>query len=376
MKVNKEILDEYVDKKLLRVGKHPKHDLYIYNYSKHTEFNNHWDEITRTCRGLVIDSDGNVYAKPFDKFFNMEQEDPELIKKLYNERVSFEIFEKMDGFLGIGFMYNGEFIISSRGSFESRPCEKANEIWNKRYAPYIKPMEGFTYIFEIIYNEDKIVVDYDFEDLILLGINHHKSGEEVPHTNFKFPFTGNINKRFPRIVKKVEGISDFRKLREEFPDKNNGQFEGFVIRFGDPYDGFRIKLKYSEYFRLSKVLTGVSTKSIWEFLKDKKDFSEMLELVPDEFYNWVKEERESLENKYHEIANEAIEEFRTIYYNEMEKIDLVKVLDENKYSKFEKGLMFAQYDLKFDRFEESIWSKIKPEFQKAFLNPLEDKKEN
>lgn len=370
MKAKKELLDKYVEENKLRVGKHPTKDLFIYNYTKHTEFNGLWDDITRTARGLVVDSSGEVHALPFPKFFNLEQTDPETIKGLKN--VEFEVFEKMDGFLGIGFMYEDEFIISSRGSFESRPCEKANEIWRKKYAPYIKPVKGFTYIFEIIYKEDKIVVDYDFEDLILLGIRAN-TGEEVAYENYRYSFTGlQVASAMMPIVKRYTGFEDFTSIREAFPERNDGTYEGFVVRFKEPYDGFRIKLKYSEYFRLSKVLTGVSTKSIWEFLKDGKDFTEMLELVPDEFYNWVKDEREKLENKFVLKSETAVEIFRKVYRDGISKKELIARMDAVELNKFDRALCFAQYDDKWSRFDEMIWDSIKPEYQKAFLNPLEN----
>lgn len=368
MKIDKELLDEYVSDKRLRVAKHPTHDLFIYNYTKHTEFNQLWDEITMFARGIIINSEGELIAWPFSKFFNMEQEDPQTIKDLFDKKIPFEVFEKMDGFLGIGFTYKGEFIISSRGSFESSPCLNANRIWNQKYAPYIKPLPNMTYVFEIIYPEEKIVVDYDFEDLVLLGARNTSSGVEVAYENFKHIFTGNTQKAFPRIVKRYDEIQDFRKVRDIFSDKNDGSHEGFVVRFGEPYDGFRIKLKYEEYFRLSKILTGISSKVIWQTLKDGKDFNEMLELVPDEFFNWVTEWKEKLEQEYYKHSKRYIDAFKTAYEEGMSKKDLVIKMDKLGYKKEFKSMCHAQYDCKFVIFDEFIWNKIKPEFETAFLN--------
>jgi len=370
LKINKEVFDEYVADKRLRVAKHPTLDLFIYNYTKNTEYNRLWDDITMTARGLVTDSEGNVHAWPFRKFFNIEQENPETIKDLFDKKIEFEVFEKMDGFLGIGFMYKGEFIISSRGSFISDPCIIANEIWNKKYSPYIKPLPNMTYVFEIIHNKDKIVVDYDFEDLTLLGARNNSSGVETAYENLKFLFTGNTKKAFPRIVNRIEGVNDFRKVREMFPERNDGNHEGFVIRFGEPVDGFRIKEKYSEYFRLSKILTGISTTSIWEFLRDGKEFDELLELVPDEFFVWVTETRDKLENDFHNIADAALDLFKVVYKEDMDKTEFANIVLSRGFSKIMRGLLFAQYDCKFDRFDESIWNHIKPKYETAFLNPM------
>ena len=61
--------------------------------------------------------------------------------------------------------------------------------------------------------------------------------------------------------------------------------EGYVIKFKN---GFRMKIKGDEYVRLHKILTNISNRDIWEYLKDNKPFDELLEKVPDEFNDWVK----------------------------------------------------------------------------------------
>jgi RNA ligase len=73
-----------------------------------------------------------------------------------------------------------------------------------------------------------------------------------------------------------------------------------------------LKIKFDEYKRLHKILTGVSPKSIWEVLKDTGDLSAILENVPDEFYKWVTETAENIENSYYAIEDVALEEFKKI----------------------------------------------------------------
>jgi RNA ligase len=64
-----------------------------------------------------------------------------------------------------------------------------------------------------------------------------------------------------------------------------GKSEGFVIRFES---GFRVKLKFTEYVRLHKILTNFTSRDIWESLREKRKIEEILDNVPDEFYQWVK----------------------------------------------------------------------------------------
>jgi RNA ligase len=121
---------------------HPKLPLTIWNYSQKTQFERFWNSITLSCRGLVTDDDGRIVARPFKKFFNIEQHDqlPSL---------DFEVFEKMDGSLGILFYYVNEWIIASRGSFTSDQAIKAKELLSKY--PLNKLDKNKTYCFEIIY---------------------------------------------------------------------------------------------------------------------------------------------------------------------------------------------------------------------------------
>ena len=65
---------------------------------------------------------------------------------------------------------------------------------------------------------------------------------------------------------------------------NEQNQEGFVIRFED---GLWLKFKFVDYVKLRRVLTQVTSKVIWEMLRDKTNFEDILERVPDEFYNWV-----------------------------------------------------------------------------------------
>jgi len=99
------------------------------------------------CRGLVTNSDGDIIARPFKKFFNYEEYlefAPEMIP---NE--SFEVFEKMDGSLGILFNYKDEWVLCTRGSFTSEQSIKGTELL-KKY-DYNRLPKCHTYLFEIIY---------------------------------------------------------------------------------------------------------------------------------------------------------------------------------------------------------------------------------
>jgi hypothetical protein len=135
-------LQQYSEKGLLYVQNHPTLPLQIWNYTPEVQFMELWDDITIQCRGLVTDNEGNIVARPFKKFFNIEEG-----KHVPTE--DFEVFEKMDGSLIIMFYYDSEWIFASRGSFTSEQAIKAKELSTKY--PLHKLNKNNTYMFEIIY---------------------------------------------------------------------------------------------------------------------------------------------------------------------------------------------------------------------------------
>jgi hypothetical protein len=77
---------------------HPTLPLSIWNYTPEVQYGQSWDEVTLQCRGLVTDNEGNIVARPFKKFFNIEE-------GKHTPTEEFDVFEKMDGSLGILFYY-------------------------------------------------------------------------------------------------------------------------------------------------------------------------------------------------------------------------------------------------------------------------------
>jgi RNA ligase len=137
-----EKLNKYYEDGLLYKQVHPTLPLTIWNYTETVQFEGKWDEITLMCRGLVTDDKGNIVARPFNKFFNIEE-------GKYTPTENFEVWDKMDGSLGIVFWYEGQWIVATRGSFTSDQAIKGTELL-KKYNTDIM-FRHLTYCFEIIY---------------------------------------------------------------------------------------------------------------------------------------------------------------------------------------------------------------------------------
>ena len=352
MKIDLTILNDYIEKGLVVKNNHPTLPIAIYNYSRETQYEGKWDDITLMCRGLVLDNEGNVIAKTFNKFFNMEEHKPEEIP---NE--PFEVYEKLDGSLGILFNYNGEWILATKGSFTSDQAVRGMEML-KKY-DYERLISGFTYLFEIIYEENRIVCQYNYEDLILLSVFDNSDGSEVnihkdilPNNNRVKNVCQNIGFNF---VKKYDGIRDFSELKS----KISNDAEGYVIRFEN---GFRMKIKGEEYVRLHKILTSFSNVDIWEYLKDGKPLNNLLHRVPDEFDLWVKNTVQKIEDEYQTLEKE----YKWIF----------KVLMRSPDSETKKGfaelakrykhpsILFKMFDGK--DYSDYIWKQIRPVYSRPF----------
>lgn len=337
-KLNKELLRKMIDEKLVLVQKHTEADLFLYNYSAKVQYDKLWNEITLAARGLILDAEMSIVARPFGKFFNLEEHHPSEIPQL-----QFEVFEKLDGSLGILYWLNGLPRIATRGSFESEQALHATELLHQKYQHSFAHLDtNKTYLFEIIYPENRIVVDYGkTDDLILLAIIDNDTGQE--HIE-QIGFT---------TVKRFDGINDIQHLATLESDNK----EGFVIRF---QNGFRVKMKFAEYKRLHRIVTGVSNVVIWEYLKDGKPFDELLEKVPDEFYEWLVEMRNELELKFNRISDEANAAYIKLY-NEDKKKFALKVLEE---SEGLSSILFSMYNGK--QTAPIIWKMVRPVYGKPF----------
>jgi RNA ligase len=302
-----------------------------------------WNEETLSSRGLVLNSEGNIVARPFKKFFNLSEVEDKI------PDLPFEAFEKMDGSLGIFFWYNGIPIFSSRGSFTSDQAKYGWEMLKEKEYSLLE--KTVTYLFEILYPQNRIVIDYgEDEKIVLLGAIVTETGEEIPYSELEKTLSSEFE-----LVKKWDNKKSLSELKEE----NDTDREGYVIRF---VDGFRIKVKFEEYCRLHRIITNVSNIDIWEKLRDNLPMDEILDKVPDEFYEWVRFTEESLREKFQDV----LEECEKIIYsikNELGDSDRKNYAERIKREK-NSGILFNLLD-GIDP-SKTIWKLVRPNWSKPF----------
>ena len=334
-------LNRLVNERYVNVQKHPSAELYIYNYGPKVQYERVWNEVTMHCRGLILDKDMNIVARPFRKFFNLSEHDPSEIPSL-----GFDVFEKMDGSMGILYWLDGTPHLATRGSFDSEQARRGNRILHSKYRDAFERLDkSKTHIFEIIYPENRIVCDYgDMEDLVLLAVIDNETGGDHELPEIGFP-----------IVKRYDWITDMSQILSEKSDDR----EGYVIRFRN---GFRVKVKFDEYCRLHKILTQVSNKTVWEYMSTGRDFDELLDRVPDEFYGWVRNTRAKLQMEFDRICIEAQEYYRPFDNRK----DAAEYFLKHRLS----GILFSMLDGKDP--SHIVWRMIKPKFEKPFATNGEE----
>ena len=251
--LDKDLLIKMIDLKYVDVRKHPELDLYILNYSKLCTFDWVWNDVTEKCRGLIVDDTGEIKARPFKKFYNYEEiEDKSTIPNL-----PFKVYEKMDGSLGILYWKGDIPAIATRGSFTSMQAIDASIILIQKYGHIIDQIpKHLTFLFEIIYPDDQKVVNYgDIEDLFLLAVIDTNTGKELNIDDFRGLF---------ETVEEYKDITNWETLRDNIDGTNR---EGFVIKFEN---GFRLKLKYQEYFRLHHIISTLNDNAIFEMISNNQ----------------------------------------------------------------------------------------------------------
>ncbi len=295
IKVDRESIKTLINKRYVKESTDNTGDLFIYNYTNQVIYDNAYTEEILQYRGIITDKEGNIVARPFPKFFNLQEYDGDLPLE------DFEVFDKLDGSLGIlyfdishPFYEGGHPYIATRGSFASGQAQVATTMLYSTYKDSIPLLnKAYTYLFEIIYPENRIVVNYgDESSLTLLAVIDTASGDELPLNTF-------AHLGFP-LVKRYDGLKE-RKFYDLLL-LNESNKEGFVIRYEN---GLRIKIKFQDYVKLHSIITGMTSKKIWEVLKEGRSFIEFVDNIPDELFQWIKDKEAEFKTRYEEIETEA-----------------------------------------------------------------------
>jgi len=354
-------LNTYFENGLLSKQSHPSLPLTIWNYTDKVQYVGVWDDVTLQCRGLITENvTGNVLVRPFNKFFNYE----ELVGKGFIPSKGDYVYiqDKMDGSLGILFNYDDEWVMATRGSFTSEQAIKGLEIVKSMY--FLDSwLKEYAYLVEIIYPENRIVVDYKGkEKVVFLSVVLNEGWKWKPTDDTELHWTtatmilSSNGVKKSDIVKTEQHFNFSDELYQSLKEKNEKNKEGFVLRFQP--GNFRMKIKFEDYVALHKIMTNVSTTSVWEVLSSGESMDNLLKGVPDEFYNKIKEYETELLNEFSALKSEYEDHFESI-----KRLGTRKLFAQFATTGFKHpSLLFGLLDGK--DIGPTIWRLIKPEFRK------------
>lgn len=383
--MNPDLLHRMVEEGYVRYQTHPTLPLGIWNYSEKAQFDKKWNEATLACRGLITTAveisdfdvhvgDAEVIARPWRKFFNYGEG-----RLRIDDTMPVEVTDKMDGSLGILYPRSTElsikmscfgpnagrtetvepddWAIATRGSFASEQAVHATKVWKDRYDDEIYVNPDYTFLFEIIYPENRIVCNYgDMDDLVLLGAVHIERGYYLGPNEaagiLRWP--GPVTQVFP-----------YRNIAEAFAADPRPNAEGFVVRSGTEI----VKIKQVDYIELHRIVTNLTPLSLWRRLSARETLESLAEYIPDEWHEWLRTEYSKLMDAYNDVEQRVIESMEKVQIEMMEEVgrslfsEEVILNDRKIWARHIKKSADNKYlFLMLDRkpIDQLIWTEIRP----------------
>jgi RNA ligase len=286
-----EALELEVREGYVKVQAHPTLPLNILNYTDKATYDRRWNDVTMHCRGLIVNTvTDDVVARGPRKFFNYGEPSA----KSYPLDTQVRLTRKEDGSLGIGWLYQeseeeGEecfYGIATRGSFTSEQAVHASDLveqqsgHNGKYELLFEALDQYrtnevSYIGEIVYPENRIVLDYAGRDEVIgLGTVDNKSGLIL----------------WRPLSTLVEGKPAILTLGEALALPIPDDEEGYVLDILDEYLNVvdHIKLKGDRYKELHAAIFGLSERAVWEQCAAGTAY-EFCQALPDEVQPWAEE---------------------------------------------------------------------------------------
>lgn len=256
-------------------------DLRMYKYKNKVFYKGLWNvhpDITE-CRGLVLDTSGNVVVLPFKKVFNYKENGTKFPK---NSVV--KLVEKKNGFFAAASLYNNEVLVSTTGSLDSPFTKMAKEMLDLESVEQgLKGMDEAlamkgTMMFEICHKNDPHIVKED-HGVYLIGFRVHNSGLLVPEEVLdRIAYACNAESGKEWMFRPNHEYCTFKQALKKVKDCRH---EGYMVY----KKGSRkvLKLK-SPHYLTKKFLMRMSDSKV-EFMFDNRE--KFKETIDEEFYDVV-----------------------------------------------------------------------------------------
>ena len=292
-----------------------KYNIIIWN----TGFHN----FAKIARGKIVNmKTREIVSYPFDKFFNIGEKPEtkeELVRECLEKSTYVYVTEKKDGSLVSISRYNNDLLITTNGSFENYQTEWSMQILKEKYSDFFEKAEqGYTYIFELIHPENRIVVDYFGEkDLYLLAVRDLST-----HKLLSLPQIHSIANKYGFPYPEVYDFNNLDDILHLAKTLSGANKEGWVFRIGLP-DGTEkmVKIKLEEYFAMHSAIDKIRLSFVYRHLlaNDLDDFfavanAEQKKKI-DEKVALVQEIRDKITTNAKALADEYLEKHCLTYAN-------------------------------------------------------------
>lgn len=264
MEFNLDLLKKYADETFICYEKHPTADRYIFGYYSGDFKPIVWNKVTKHCRGIILDGKGKVIEHPFMKFWTFKQylskdtillNDNQIMKL---PRGKIKIMEKIDGTMCTLYWIGNQPNLATQRSFTNPKAQEATKILYDKYKHTFQRFDrNYTYIFEAVYPESNVLIDYGTtRDLFLIGKVDKKTGMPCDIDEMGFPMAKDYTKEYGHIT-------DFNELISlNLPNQ-----EGFVIYLEN---GNMLKLKFPWYQEAHRILDSILNLDRKLYLKVKE----------------------------------------------------------------------------------------------------------
>lgn len=204
-------------------------------------------QLRRECRGLKFCRDtGKILARPFHKFFNLNERVETGIDQMDLDHPH-SILEKLDGSMIHAVQYGNQFRWCTKMGVTdvSRPVEKFVDR-NYNYLQLARDLDGLnaTAIFEWCSPQQRIVIDYTHDQLILTAVRDTVSGQ---YWNYEKLRSLGDEYNIPVVKQYLGSVSNMQWLVEH--TRGLVDQEGYVVRWAD---GHMVKIKADQYVLLHR----------------------------------------------------------------------------------------------------------------------------
>ena len=253
--------------------------------------------ILRELRGLIFcNYSKQVISRRFQKFFNYGEREDVMALDLSKPHV---ILDKLDGSMITPFTNGGRIVWGSKMG-ETDLTKQIDEFMNNndeirsKYHSIYNYCEynNLTPIFEWTSRQQRIVVDYPEDNLILIAIRDNATGKYYNYNNMKYVADFFL----------IPVVKQFSYTGDNFNDivnyvKNMQEGEGIVIRFDD---GHMVKIKADLYVTLHR------TKSL---IENERDVMELVldEKVDDLYPLLSQKDGNKLRNYYKDVWDQIVD---------------------------------------------------------------------